>query len=505
MSSPSQSDAFVSKSIGGISGEWTSVKMAEATNDYDMGLRDFLRAVCPDWCGARRDLNRVMAKLADVGVTTIPQLMAKVETSAINVDLANAGHSCFKHTTLEEIKRRRTFLNALDSMKAPYCRQVGALAPVSSLFDKQAGNRTGEDAFVIPLSTQRKLGSSPEMHKSRKTSQRTALWKPPQARSVPSTRSVDMAAVVRSSRRPEIEVDDMILNLDKRSLRFSSKRAKPGWRAPDEASESAPSVASQSTTMITPGVRNAARRSSSSPSLGASTHMERDRFAAFSFHTASGLVQSPRVSAIGEDMSGLEEVDSLDTTLAPSGKASLRVQLPSRNTSKTSVTFRTTSGTQAVDSSSGMMDPILDEQVNKYSRMVASMTPETSHALWSGINRKTVGMHGAAFLREQEALDEKRALVKRFQGHDAVLRASIVKKAEARALVEKEREQWLRQDMNKRVTNIKNTLGSMQQSRRELNGICKKYESITTGPPRTYDFVGDAFRRTGSTSAGTLS
>lgn len=482
-----------STGAGGASTEESPARAADQAADGDMQLRDFMRAVRPEWCGPRHDLDRVMRKLHKIGITSISELLAKVNTNAINVDLATAGHTTFRQETLEEIRRLRPSSNAV---RVPYCRQIGSLSPAHSLLKRQVRN-LGEDSCVIPIATQKAMSFGVDRAPSRPSTTpapRRMSWQPPKSRTIPTTRSTAMAAVVRPARAPENVVEALIASPGKRSLRFSSKRVKPGCRTPDGMSETLPSIFHGSTASNSEDMRLGSRLVSSTPSLGGTAQSDR--------HFLGLPTPSSLASAMEDDCSGVEdeELDFFDMTLPLPGKAGMRPPVFSRNTSKTSLASMTTSGRHSADSPAYMTGQNLDDLMGTYARTVASMPKEPALALWAGINSRTVGLHSAAFLREQEALDAKRELVKAFSRPGSAMRYSVVKNVGAQVEREKGRDQWLKQDMSRRVGSIKNSLGLMQQSRRELNSICRKYESITTSrrlyEECPYDYLHDAYRAT---------
>jgi len=94
--------------------------------------------VRPDWSATRNksgnDVKRVIQKLKDIGVHDTWELVRRVQTHSINEAFTDAGHNRFSKETLESIKRQSAFVRALDHLKEPYYRQVGLFAPVSQLF-----------------------------------------------------------------------------------------------------------------------------------------------------------------------------------------------------------------------------------------------------------------------------------------------------------------------------------------------------------------------------------
>lgn len=548
------------------------------TGESEKKLKEFLRVVFPRWCAvspsppgrkpvavgqSRRDIDKVMAKLKDIGITSIADLITRIETNAINRDLASAGHTCFKEETLDEIRRRRPFLNALDVMKVPYCRQMGTLAPVSTMLEKRVRHNHGrEDAVVVPMSVQKVMRSprkeqQQQQHLHHHQQSTLSLGSPmesrssslparpntsperrnrPPPRNITPTRASSMAAVVKPAQRPEPE-GLATTAAERPFLRLSSKRAKPGHGSPVERDSSAvplmparsdgapsrpgtaPSEPNFNTSAMRTGsvsqlgsrhgMRRSSKQHTSAPSLGTPAQADKERLAV-------GLEprqpSSPTGSSATEEdsaFSGLEASDTAEETSVPS-KKSTKPTTPGparaagwdshssareRSDSHASVFQRSMSGKLGDSSFISGFEPTLDEQAERYEQAVAAMPSDPRLPLWAGINSETVMYHVDAFLREQQAFDEKRALMKKIarEGPASATRTVIAKNVEMRLLQEKERETRVRQDMHKRSVSIKNCLGSMQHSRRELNNVRKKYESIQN--TQRYDFVGSVFRR----------
>eukprot|EP00425_Heterocapsa_triquetra_P015666 CAMPEP_0195129474 /NCGR_PEP_ID=MMETSP0448-20130528/141243_1 /TAXON_ID=66468 /ORGANISM="Heterocapsa triquestra, Strain CCMP 448" /LENGTH=136 /DNA_ID=CAMNT_0040167317 /DNA_START=14 /DNA_END=420 /DNA_ORIENTATION=+ len=113
--------------------------------EAEADLREFLRVVRPDWSlitrGGANPIDRVMAKLKDIGVCNVWELMRKVRANTINMELSAAGHTRFGDDTIELMKSKGAFIRALASLREPYHRQVGVFAPVPQLLAKT--NRRG--------------------------------------------------------------------------------------------------------------------------------------------------------------------------------------------------------------------------------------------------------------------------------------------------------------------------------------------------------------------------
>lgn len=103
-------------------------------------LRQFLTVARPEWAMINRNgnfsMNKVLAKLKDIGVTDRDELMRRVRTNTINMDLSEAGHTRFGDDTVEALRKEGMFLRALGSLKEPHYRQTGCFAPVPLLLAK---------------------------------------------------------------------------------------------------------------------------------------------------------------------------------------------------------------------------------------------------------------------------------------------------------------------------------------------------------------------------------
>lgn len=526
------------------------------TGESERKLRNFLHAVCPRWFvvtprpgrrppefgETRHDIDKVMAKLKDIGVTSVQELMLRVENTSINRDLVAAGHSGFKQETLDEISRRRPFLHALEVMKVPYCRSIGSLAPVNSLTDTKVRNHHGNDAVIIPISAQRRMGTKQQQQQRQQTGTHSLLAPPrlggmqaarpmssPQHDRKPPhvnhTRATTMAAFVRPAGRHACDGAATSGRPERPVLRFSSKRAKPGRGASDETAEAAtgdafhayPDVTSgslaagssiasthesslqslghdfssgspwpragvrQKATLggLRPrhGSKHRSKGSASAPSLGTPAHLDSQTLG-----STAGRLPTPSASDTEEDgaFSGLDSSDGFEN-LASWQKR------PHSQSKDSLLTPRTLGGTT-------FFDPCLDEQVENFHEAVASLPSDPPFPPWDSLTSETVMLHCDAFLREQEAFDEKRALMRRIarEGQTSATRAMIAKNLQSRLQQEEAREQRVRQDTHRCNVSIKNCLSAMQQSRRELNTARKRYESIQNC--QRYDWVGSVFR-----------
>merc|ERR1740129_927306 len=77
-----------------------------------------------------------MLKLKDIGVTDVSELIHRVRSNTLNMDLSEAGHTRFGEDTIEALRSEGAFVRALESLKEPHYRQMGCFAPVPVLLAK---------------------------------------------------------------------------------------------------------------------------------------------------------------------------------------------------------------------------------------------------------------------------------------------------------------------------------------------------------------------------------
>lgn len=109
----------------------------QGTAEEESDLRQFLKVVRPEWSCPKKhglnDMNRALEKLKSIGVSDTRELMRRVNRNTINEDFLMAGKSRFSQETMEALRKKSPFIRALDHLKEPYVRQIGAFAPVPQL------------------------------------------------------------------------------------------------------------------------------------------------------------------------------------------------------------------------------------------------------------------------------------------------------------------------------------------------------------------------------------
>merc|ERR1740121_2619137 len=78
-----------------------------------------------------------MLKLRAIGVTDTESLLLGIERNTVNGALAEQGYVPFSRETLDSIRRRRPFMQALKDAEAPHIRQIGSYAPVPQMLAKR--------------------------------------------------------------------------------------------------------------------------------------------------------------------------------------------------------------------------------------------------------------------------------------------------------------------------------------------------------------------------------
>lgn len=109
-------------------------------------LRQFLKLARPEWLVPRRkglsDVNRVILKLRAIGITDTDSLLAGIDKNTINGALNEQGYVPFSRETIDSIRLRKPFMQALKDAEAPHTRQTGQLAPVPQMLAKRRLNTT---------------------------------------------------------------------------------------------------------------------------------------------------------------------------------------------------------------------------------------------------------------------------------------------------------------------------------------------------------------------------
>jgi len=117
---------------------------SEGLNRYEAAheLREFLKVACPQWSHYDRrgacNIDKVMAKLESIGVFSYWDLMQHVEHNTLNERLHAAGKVVFCKKTLDQFRHQKSFLAALENLRAPFYRQTGVFAPVPQMMSKSS-------------------------------------------------------------------------------------------------------------------------------------------------------------------------------------------------------------------------------------------------------------------------------------------------------------------------------------------------------------------------------
>jgi len=128
-------------------------------------LRDFLKVVRPDWsiCSRRGccNIDKVMKKLQSIGVNDVWDLMSRVESNTLNQELHDAGKVVFSKNTLHQFRHQKSFMSALEHLRAPFYRQSGIFAPVpqmqakTSLWNASPQHSRSASSIAVPPTKQR--------------------------------------------------------------------------------------------------------------------------------------------------------------------------------------------------------------------------------------------------------------------------------------------------------------------------------------------------------------
>jgi hypothetical protein len=136
--------------VGGGDGDLTQASTCSTPMDETRAgtdLTDFLRLVRPEWRrpskkGGLSNLERVVAKLRDIGVCDLDELRRRASEKHLNDDLVKNGHLRLSNETLDSIEKLSQFFLRIErGAKLPCVRQIGTLSPVPGLLVKTPASR----------------------------------------------------------------------------------------------------------------------------------------------------------------------------------------------------------------------------------------------------------------------------------------------------------------------------------------------------------------------------
>lgn len=486
---------------------------AEAKAD----LREFLKVVCPSWSfytlNKGQTIDRVMAKLEDIGVRDCWELMRRVQLNTINIELSAAGHTGFTEDTMKRLRHNSNFLKALEHLREPHYRQSGVFAPVPQLlssthFDWRDAldscqqrpttpdTQPGKSAVSAKVHGATRPGTAPE-HKGSSGGRRgfgDGSWNsgsnagpvnPPQRKPkrVSSAGASRPPAGQRASSQPspnraetlgseEFDLDSALFS--RPSLRFvtrpsTSERSLSGRQAQ-------PSVASGDSdggAMLR--VLSSAQRGAGRGSLRVAAHF---------------------LPSAEQFVSRAAHAGATPSAMAPQKRE--RSELPSGEIADGfGPRFTRIGGFEDLEIAALEASPaVLEARLEKIQQAGKAMTSKPREAAWTNSHIDNIQGRAEAMLSEQIALDEKDTLLTamRREGPKSLTRQLICTNIENRLKAAAGREAKAKSDVHSQCTSISDNLASMQNSRHELHKV-RKYAHVFMSDGRGESSFANAVRR----------
>jgi len=194
---------------------WDNSPTIEGQNE----MLEFLKLVRPTWSHPRRkgpkNIQRVVDKLKAIGVADVWDLQNRVTANTINQDLTNHGYPTFSRDTLDEMRKRSTFMRALETLTEANCRQTGLFAPVPQMLSSKNLRCKGAQSSDRPSSepggsrAQRLGGSRLTLSGSSDAPRVGASIASFNSSESAGAHALDMEAGGSVSSVPEVNVDDL--------------------------------------------------------------------------------------------------------------------------------------------------------------------------------------------------------------------------------------------------------------------------------------------------------
>lgn len=459
-----QSEAAVAPSVEGLSlctaapGKSPNAHSEKATSTVAAtdDLKQFLKVVRPDWsCPKHRghnNIQRVIDKLHDIGVVDTWELIRRVGDNSINEDLSMAGHARFSRDTMEKIQKQSSFIRSLEHTKEPYYRQVGVFAPVPKLlgFTKSTKNSQKMKDHATDDPSEHPTGKKEEQQKNARvlrpaTTDELNLGRPqtPRSGKLGAMGLGDHGGVFIAGKGATTSLNFADLLKGPSSHKTGAlylRNARP------RHGRSKPSQGRPITVCSLPDLNKLQR--------GPGSLSSTDGWASSDPFPLRGRLES-------------------DLSLAASGSNSLSANSLSDD----------------ADLTSAQWDASATQQLKLWAKVGKRINNQPWVAKWSNQGKGNSGSsdvirQGEAMLREQASLDDRRDLLRLIEseGNESPMRKHVGKKIHSQLLEHKNQHAQDVLDTQQRCMNIRNNLGLMQASRRDLSEHKRKAQDVLVGP-----------------------
>lgn len=474
-----------------------SVAGLENEND----LRQFLKVVRPDWSCPRKkghsDIQRVIKKLKDIGVYDTRELVRRVSNNSINEDLSDAGYQRFCKETVESIRKQSHFIRALDHLKEPYFRQVGLFAPVPQLLAgtnlRQKAEKLGRTSGSESEGSAAKLGEGTRRPATSDPGVGGRFRRPQEGLDEPMRPRTSSSAEFYGSTGYESEGSQTsTLN-----LRQNSKPGRHAKVLPPRSLQPMSPVPARSRLGSTLDSRGPVSSQDlgamgSSSDAGGNGTAERRPSPCGSAEPGSDVQSRGRTTSAGGGSlpsSPSHRYYHKSSTFSggsppkspPSGFVDAQLTTPF-GTVPRSPALSWHMEVDDVDFEMMTMKPLPMPFIQKWAKVGDKIKQEQWVAKWG--SGHSLLSNGDAMLREQTALDERKALSRSMslEGVNSPLRSHVSSKIRSRLLEEKERDAQGVIDVQQRCMNIRKNLGFLQAARRDLSEQKRKAQDIIEGP-----------------------
>lgn len=399
------------------------------TLEGESELRHFLKVARPKWSRPRqsgpRDIDRVIAKFREIGVTDIETLLHRIHHQSINKDLEAKGFQPLRPEAIESIRKQGSFQKTLEHVDAPSIRQTGLHAPVPQLLSSKW--LLDPKPTVVPLNR-----SSEEFRRGMAATHSEGF-----------SRKLDAYELEGES--PDAPLSAMYsLSLRgaqaKRRVRGKAARGQSLCRLPlvDDAASDAECVAKSSS----------------------SSHL-------------------PIAKPITPSGHGIKATQSEGHLHLPILHGASQSEQTSMNAKVCGSRWLNKARSPRVAISEDD-DERLRKQIVRFQSIGASMTSTKRDARWSSSGSKGPLALGEEMLAEQEALDQRAEIVRLAQGSDHSFRSHISSNIKSRIKNELKSQSLQAVNMRQRCQNIDKNLDEMRGLRRELGNLRSQMEVITT-------------------------
>jgi len=445
-------------------------------------LREFLKVVRPGWSLYDRhsvtNIDRVMDKLAAIGVYDISGLMQRVYSNSINMDLSQMGFSRFDDDTLLKLRTAKSFLRAMNHLKEPFYRQTGNFAQVRQLLAKTNLWNWDERLTASPTHSQeeqqQRPSSSPASDPGRRLRSKTRSPSKSEKGRSPSAHVQSETDLEFTRPRRTRESNAFSIGQRIRHQKGYAKAAQHANLVNRKSVMAMPEAVLSSSAMDHPQLRYLTRPSSSSnpaqiPAYSEFAEMNRSQ-SSRPFSPAASLSQTPSqrggVTAVVDRLS-----ESYDGTETPAQRTKLPLS---------PMAFTRTKSAPSDTLGEGQTTANLEVEVERIQQAGGAMSVAHRKALWSNLRADNLHTQAEAMLEEQFALDERTALFKLMEreGLGSPTRQVIAGNIKSRLKDIATRDVKLSSDVHMRTTNIRNHLQQMLAARRDLRNVRRSTQAL---------------------------